>query len=364
MSPERIQFGTWPDRRVDLGLPAEPLDIGLLVQREVMNAGLHRRIEALRAISCHQLIASADRAMYDMDRTAGAGAELIDLGDRERFGDRRPRQAMRRIVGEVCGLDLSRESAHHFVVLVMDARGESSPADGAKGGEKDLRRNARKALWMSTEGREFEGRRPRIDQFIDPHSAFFWIDCGIKREIHPRLSPGALRLGAKAFSGGDQAIVVIGHVDDRRHAAGRGAAGRPDKILLPLLTAAMDLSVDRAGKHKKARAPMAFAGRRGSPAHAVNDAFGDENIAILNDPIGEDDGSNKDFVRHDSNSRPIDFCTRWPQTRGAGRIGPRRLAETDYREKRSRLDICKVRSSPFRQPAAWRTALSPTATVA
>src|SRR5208283_1280745 len=98
------------------------------------------------------------------------------------------------------------------------------------------------------------------------------IDRGVKREIHPRLSPGALRLGAKAFSRGDQAIVVIGHVDDRRYAAGRGAAGRPDKVLLPRLTAAMDLSVDRAGKHKKARAAMAFAGRRGAPANPVDDA--------------------------------------------------------------------------------------------
>ena len=307
MPPERIQFRPRTDRRIDLGLPAEPLDVGLLVQRKVVDAGLYRRVEALRAIRRRQLITPADRAVYDMDRTTGAGAKLVDLGDGERFGDRRPRQAMRGIVGEVCGLDLSGVSAHHFVVLVMDARGESSLADGAKGCEEDLRRNARKALWMSSEGREFEGRRPRIDQFIDPRRAFFWIDRGIKREVHPRLSSGALRLGAKAFSGGDQTIVVIGHVDYGRHAARRGAAGRPHKILLSRLTATMNLSVDRAGKHKKALAPVAFAGRRRSPARKVDDPVGDENVAILNDPVREDDSSNKNLVGHDLNSGPNRF---------------------------------------------------------
>ncbi len=207
----------------------------------------------------------------------------------------------------------------------MDARDETSLTDRAKGVKKDLRRNARKALWMRAEGRELEGCRPRVDQFIHPHGAFFWIDCGVKREIHPRLSRGALRLGSKAFGGGDQAIVVIGHVDDRRHAAGGGAAARPDKILLPRLTAAMDLSVDCAGKHEKARAAVAFAGRRDAPAHTADDAVGDENVPIFKDPIGEDDGSNEDLVGHDSNSRTSDFGRRWPQSRRVGRPGPRRL---------------------------------------
>ena len=145
MPPERFQFRTRPDRRIDLGLPAEPLDVGLLVQRQVMDAGLHRRVEALRAIRRHELIAPADRAMDDMDRTAGAGAELVDLGDGERFGDRRPRQAVRRIVGEVCGFDLSHEGAHHFVVLIMDARDEA-----VAGRRRERRRRGRAAECAET----------------------------------------------------------------------------------------------------------------------------------------------------------------------------------------------------------------------
>jgi hypothetical protein len=66
-----------------------------------MDASLHGRIEALRAIRRHKLIAPADRTMHDVHRTAGASAELVDLGDGERFGDRRPRPAVGGIVGEV-----------------------------------------------------------------------------------------------------------------------------------------------------------------------------------------------------------------------------------------------------------------------
>jgi hypothetical protein len=75
----------------------------------------------------------------------------------------------------------------------------------------------------------------------------------------------------------------------------------------------MDLSVDRPGKHKEASAAMALTGRRGPPTHAVNEPVGDENIAALNNSIREDDGSNKDFVRHDSNSRPTDWIRAAPR---------------------------------------------------
>src|SRR6185437_16851325 len=98
MPPELLHLRPGPDRGIDLGLPPKPLDVALLVQREVMDAGLHRRVEALRAIGRHEFIAAADRAMYDVDWAAGASAKLVDLRDGERFGDWGPRQALRGIV--------------------------------------------------------------------------------------------------------------------------------------------------------------------------------------------------------------------------------------------------------------------------
>ena len=65
-----------------------------------MDAGFDRRAMSLRAIGRGKLVAAADRAMHDMHRTAGAGAEFIDLGGRERLRDRRPRQSMRGVVGD------------------------------------------------------------------------------------------------------------------------------------------------------------------------------------------------------------------------------------------------------------------------
>jgi hypothetical protein len=66
----------------------------------------------------------------------------------------------------------------------------------------------------------------------------------------------------------------------------------------------MHLPVNGAGQDKEARSAVAFGGRRGFLAHTLHRAVCDKNVAVLDDPIGEDDGSNKDFVRHVSNSHP------------------------------------------------------------
>ena len=152
---------------------------------------------------------------------------------------------------------------------------------------------------MRLEGGELKGRRARVDQLVHARGTLAWINRAVEREIDPRLSFRALRLRAKAFGRSDRVIVVIRHVDDRCHASRRGAAGRPDEVLLTGLAAAMHLPVNGAGQDKEARAAVVFAGRRGFLAHAMNDAVRYENIAVIDDPIGEDDGSNKDFVRHE-----------------------------------------------------------------
>ena len=45
---------------------------------------------------------------------------------------------------------------------------------------------------------------------------------------------------------------------------------------------------------------LPFACRRGTLADATHDAVRYENIAVLDDPIREDDGSDENLVRHDS----------------------------------------------------------------
>jgi hypothetical protein len=69
----------------------------------------------------------------------------------------------------------------------------------------------------------------------------------------------------------------------------------------------MHLPVDCAGQHEEGCASVAFAGRRRTLAYVMHDAVRHENIAVLDNPIGENDGPAKDFVRHESNSRSTDF---------------------------------------------------------
>ena len=70
---------------------------------------------------------------------------------------------------------------------------------------------------------------------------------------------------------------------------------------------------------------------------ATSDAVRYENIAVLDNPIGERDGSDENFVRHESTFVQPVLVTCWAETRRAGPIGPRGLAEASHREKRSRL---------------------------
>jgi len=151
---------------------------------------------------------------------------------------------------------------------------------------------------MCAEGGELEGGRPRVDQLTDACRTFLRIDRGVEGEIRSGLGAGLGRFGAKALRGRDQAAVVIRHVDDGRDAAGERAARRPDEVFLALLAAAVHLRIDRSGKHKKPGAPMPFASRRRRGADSLHQAVGDQNIAVADDPIGQDDRSREDLIGH------------------------------------------------------------------
>ena len=59
------------------------------------------------------------------------------------------------------------------------------------------------------------------------------------------------------------------------------------------------LRVDRAGQHHEARSAVPFAGGRAALRYVSDDAVGDQHIAVLDDPIRENDRPRKDLIRHE-----------------------------------------------------------------
>src|SRR5271166_1193499 len=161
-----------------------------------------------------------------------------------------------------------------------------------------MRRDPRKSLGVSPEGRKLERGRAGIDQFIDPRSAFLRIDGCIKREIDAGLRRRLLRLVGETLRRGDQAAVVIGHIDDGRDAAGRSTFCRPDEVLLPQLAATVNLRVNRAWKHQISASAVSLAGWRGTLAYGLHPAVTNQDISVLDDAVRQDHGSCKDFIGH------------------------------------------------------------------
>ena len=79
MLPELFDFGTRADRRIDLGLAAEPGDIVFLVQRQIVNAALDGGGIALVAIGARDLVAAGERAVDDVGGAIGLRAGFVDL---------------------------------------------------------------------------------------------------------------------------------------------------------------------------------------------------------------------------------------------------------------------------------------------
>ena len=156
-----LDLGARPDRRVDLGLAAEARDVMLFVERQIMDAGFDGRGVAFGAVARGELVAASDRAMHDMRRAAGRRAGLVDLGHGEQFRDRRPRQAMRAPVGDSGRLHLLQIGVDRLVVLVVHAGRKPGRGDRGEDGVKQMRRDARKAFGIGSEGRELERRRRR-----------------------------------------------------------------------------------------------------------------------------------------------------------------------------------------------------------
>ena len=302
--PERLYLVARADRRVALGAAAEPRGL-VLAEHEVMDAGLNRARETLGSVGGAELVATADGAVDDVRRAARRGADLVDLRHGQRFGDRRPAAAVRPPVGDAAVADLRHEGPHHLVVLVVDPSHKPVRRERGEAGVEGVGRDAREAARVGAEGRELEGRRPGRHEAADPGRTLRRVHGGVKREVHARLFPGLLDLPGKPLGSGDQGALVVGHVHDRGHAAGRGRACGPDEVLTLRWRAAVDLAVDGAGQHEEVRPAVALARRRVAGPDALHPSVASQGIAALDHAVGQNDGADEDLVAHGRPSRRL-----------------------------------------------------------
>lgn len=221
VTPEALPLGLAADGRIDLGFPSEAGHVLLLAERQIVDASLDGRGDALLAVGGGERVPAREGAMHDVGGAAGRRRELVDLGDREHLGDRRAREPVRAEIGLTRGLDPPREGAHGLVVLVVHACDEAGWRDRGKSVVQDRRRNAGEALRVRLEGRELERRRTGPEHVGHVARTVRRADRAEQREIHARFAAGRIRLLGEPLAGADQVPVVIGHVDDGRHAAGR-----------------------------------------------------------------------------------------------------------------------------------------------
>jgi len=58
------------------------------------------------------------------------------------------------------------------------------------------------------------------------------------------------------------------------------------------------LRVNRTGKNEKSSAAIPFSGRHRTGFHCLDQTVGDQNMPIIDHPIGQYDGSCEDLIRH------------------------------------------------------------------
>ena len=159
--------------------------------------------------------------------------------------------------------------------LVVDTRDAPAFPDGLEAGKKHVERYAREALGMSAERRELESRRAGLNHRVDMGGTVVWIDSRIEGEIHACLLACLSDFGLKPCGIGNQAAVVVWHIDDRGDAARGRAPRRPNEVFLTCLASAVDLGIDRTRQHDRSRAAVAFARGRGAGTYGANATFRD-----------------------------------------------------------------------------------------
>ena len=146
--------------------------------------------------------------------------------------------------------------------------------------------HAREAHGMGLERRDLEGRGTRRVQRLDLAEPAARRDRGVERDVDDRLGLDVRDLRLEARERVDRLGIVVGHVDDRRHAAGggRGAwpAPRPRPARCRCARARRRGRAGRAARRGRrcARAPLSSPG-----AGEHGDApLGDADLALRDRP--------------------------------------------------------------------------------
>ena len=140
--------------------------------------------------------------------------------------------------------------ADDLVVLGVDAGQPAGGRDRLERAQQLTVRDSREALRMGLEGRELERRRAGVDERLHVGDRPARRDRRPQRDVDVRLALNVGDLGLERVDAVDRTGGVVGHVDDRRDAAGRG---RQRAALDPLAVVAAGVDVDVDGSREQQR---------------------------------------------------------------------------------------------------------------
>ena len=240
--PERVAVGGVADRRAALELGGAVGDrAGLEVQ--VVRAGLHGDVDAGRPGRAQGGDRAGRAEVHDVGAAAGGAGGVDDEGDRPLLGDLGPARqepVVRRPVG-----------ARGDGVAVLGVHDHQRAEPGGLGHRRGEvgRRQVRELL---DAGVEQEALEPEDARLVQPGEvgAVGRHRTAPEADVDPGLAGGDRTLLLERGDGRGRRDAVERHVDDRRHAAGGGGAGRAGEPLPLGAPGLVDVhvGVDEAGE--------------------------------------------------------------------------------------------------------------------
>ena len=271
--PERILVRLEADRRVDLGVDAGPRHVRF-GREQVLGAGLGG--EGRTALHRPQDSDGLGRGdVRDMELRARRHVHRQELGDGHRFADRGAGQVVRRRVGRI-------ERLGHLAEMPEEGRTLGVHHDRQPGGRQQAQRAQLVGLvgegeavelvaapWRRLGREDLPGDAAEVDHAVAARFGQV-AGRGVEREVDHRVL-GEVVAAAGQFLGGRTAGLRDRHLEDRRHAPGRGGAGfRPDRAALGVGGGAdVEVDVDDARQHVPTRRVERL-GRRGRGAGQVD----------------------------------------------------------------------------------------------
>ena len=219
-----------------------------------MRAGLGAHVDPVAPGGQNQLDAARRRHVADVQPYPRGPRQLQAAGDRLVLGHRRARARMGEGIAAMAGGLLGRDpGADDLVVLGVHADQAARLRDRGERTQHLSVRDAREALRVGLEGGQLERGRAGVDEVGDLVDRAAGRDRRPQRHVDDRLAAHVGDLGLERGQRVDGAGGVVGHVDDRRHAAGGRRARAP---LDPLLGVAARVDVDVDGAGEEERVPV------------------------------------------------------------------------------------------------------------